>query len=255
MKRWLFLLLLTPALCFAGPFSNYYRSMETSTSLPSDVLFFWTCESETLGSDDYTAGDTTATQNDDVAINSDAAKTGTNGVDVDDTGSDGLDRYSFDLDEDSINPDNGVIGFWFRVTTWSNNAGMFSGYLDSSNRLEIKLEGTTGIEVFFGDGVNNNDISITGLSTGTWYFLEYIWDVAADSHTLKISTTTRGDQVDTTENETLDAISLASASQYVGNSSSNADGDFHLDLIMVSNDKTRNLFNWRTATKVSDIYE
>jgi hypothetical protein len=25
MKRWLFLLLLIPALCFAGPFSNYYR--------------------------------------------------------------------------------------------------------------------------------------------------------------------------------------------------------------------------------------
>jgi hypothetical protein len=30
MKRWMFLLLLIPALCFAGPFSNYYRSMVTS---------------------------------------------------------------------------------------------------------------------------------------------------------------------------------------------------------------------------------
>jgi hypothetical protein len=29
MKRWLFLLLLIPALCFAGPFSNYFRSIDT----------------------------------------------------------------------------------------------------------------------------------------------------------------------------------------------------------------------------------
>ena len=48
----------------------------------SDITLWWTCESNTIGANDYSAGDTSATLYDGATINASAVKYGTNGLDI-----------------------------------------------------------------------------------------------------------------------------------------------------------------------------
>jgi hypothetical protein len=252
MKKLFFILLcLSVALTAdAGPFmKNQSRGLPASGGAPSSLTFFWRCESATLdGTDDYSAGDTTASDAN-VTYTTDAVKMGTNGMDAD-----GANHYSTFTSTSIINDAGGTISFWFYVNTWVDEAKLFQVWEGGSDYIFGRLDGTDEFQVYNynASGPTNQQLTTTtaNLVTGVWYFLEYSWDTSGNSHTLTISQTTRGDKADQTEDETLVAIS--SGTLYIGNATANA-ADMYIDGIMIFNEAGVNAYQYKDTAAYTDF--
>jgi hypothetical protein len=257
MKKLFFILLcLSVALTAdAGPFmKNQSRGLPASGGAPLSLTFFWRMESGTLdGTHDYSAGDAVS---DDfgVAYNTDAAKSGTNGADYD-----GAYHRSDFVDGDTsavCGETAGTVAGWFRVIDYQDDGYLFNIYEDGSNLIYCRLDGTDEIRCALNNTSGSNSITTptADLSTNTWYFLEYSYDTVGDSHTLKISATTRGDMADVTEDETLYALDLSGAGALFrfGNHQSPT-SDIHQDLWMIFNEADVNAFQYRNYTSYTDF--
>jgi len=151
----------------------------------SNITFFWTCESTTLGGGDYSAGDTTATANGAPEISSTYARAGTNSVRINNIG----ENYQFDVASD-IYAEEGSFACSIYLATWDQSlviriddadVGGNYVYITLVDPDEIKLELST-------DGAGSNAITTTdaNLTTGNWYGIVARWNKSAGDMRLEI---------------------------------------------------------------------
>lgn len=207
----------------------------------SDIVFFWTAESTTFSADDYSGGDNTPTAiGSGLEINSDAGYIGTNGVYVPTSGGR---VYSFDVDGNDIVPTSGRLGFWYYSNDLSSTTTpIYWSIADASTRMQFQISGND-ISFYWRDSgagrtacTSNTDV----VAGSTWQFIELAWDVNyreafVDGESVLECTTTTSSQSPTRF--------------FIGDEDSTSDAEpKHLDNIMVSNDKTRDLYALRNFT-------
>lgn len=206
-----------------------------------DILFFWTCESSTLGADDYYgSGDNTATLISTAAINTDAVKVGTNGLDFPDAN----DRITFDISaaSDFIDGTEGRIGFWFYYTTQVDYATLMSIDIDASNFLEM-YPYNGGITVRWREGGTNAfiEISSADISTTTWYFLEFGWNASSNTRTVYLDGVQKAQST-----ASFTGLDFSSQTLNIGIDGGYA-GDQYIDNFMISDDSTRDFCGLNTT--------
>jgi len=241
MKRFLFFFCVGSLLLFSQSIDSgvYYGVPVTAYT---DILFWWRCEGTTLGADDYSEGDTTATLYDNATINTDAVKIGTNGLDI----PDGWATARFDI-ASLVSGTVGRIGFWLYINTWVNGTRLFEAYEDATHLFYVGLYNDDEIFLNWQDGGGLVTVAISTsspLSTGTDYFIETKYDSTGNDWELFVN----GGSVASGSSDE-GAISFSSGTMYCGNNESD-DGDFYIDNIMISNDKTRDF--WGGGTGLCD---
>lgn len=158
------------------------------------LKFFWRCEGTTLdGTDDFTAGDNTATLNSAAAINTDAVRYGTNGLDSPST----QDYASFTISsQDLASLTLGSFGFAFRITSFLNGVIMFAAteLATPNNHIRITMVGTdtdTGRELEFsirrsGSGAATLTTTDANLLLNTWYHVIGRYDQPNNDRKLEV---------------------------------------------------------------------
>lgn len=234
MKRLIIALLclfVSPA--FAG---TTIIKKKASTESYSDITFFWTAESTTLGANDYSAGDTTATVNDTVAINTAAARIGTNGLDVPSS----WDAVSFDVvNDDIINSQQFRIGVNYRCTARTNNARLVELRNSSGHYITLNVGSTDEIElkryITLDDMITTTDANLV-CDGSTWYFIEAYYDDINNIRKIFIDGVEKASST-----AAFTGITDVNALR-IGSWLTNA-VDEHLDNIMISNSpSTRNFY-------------
>jgi hypothetical protein len=221
---------------------------------PASLTKFWRMEDANIdATHGYIAGsgDTSGAASGDAVFNTAANKAGTNGLDLPND----YDYVLFDSNvTDYIAEEQGTVAFWFRVTTWADGANLWYAYDDGSNLIRIRLNGTDEIQAGINHTSGNSSITTSeDLSTATWYWVEYTWDTSANTHSLKVWDTTdikENPTVDTTENETLYAITVVS--EYYGTSGA-PNADVHMDLCLIFNAYGVETYDYRDYTSYTDF--
>ena len=230
------LLLLCAVAAQAGVFVGFGQS---SGDDYSDVVFFWTAESTTFGEDDYSAGDNTPTATGSgLAINSTAGIIGTNGIF---TSTSGSRYYSLSVSSNDILPSSGRMGFWLNNPNTTKVTPVYF-QIDSSNKGQLDIE-NNDVSVYWryqnsteGTCASNSDV----ISTGE-HFIEFAWsngyrEVFVDgASVLNCSTTT-----------TEQSFTEIRFGDYDASADTSAE---YMDNIIISDDKTRNLYALRNLTE------
>ena len=236
------ILVLVPGLSFAGAHSVSIVRGPVVAGDYNDIVFFWTAESTTLGADDYSAGDTTAALQSSASISPTAAIVGSNGVLIP-TASD---FARFVVSSNDIYPASGRIGLYVYANTIPVDGVGFLRWAnaDATSRAVVQFTSSGDIDVYWRDsGTSRTACASTTdpIAADTAYFIEIAYDtnyreIFVDGASVANCTTTTTQQNPTV----LD----------IGNESAVSPGDgLHIDQIMVSNDKTRNLYLLRNLTE------
>lgn len=234
-NRWTITLLVLGAFIFG---IAYFNRVEAVNS----VNFFWRAEGTTLdGTDDFSAGDITATIGGTAAINTDAAFIGTNGLDIPSSS----DYALFSISSgDLLDVDTGAIALWFRLNVFGG-ATLFTAtqIAQPSHNITIWPSGTddaTGREISFRirrAGAINLTLTTTDadLALNTWYFLVARFDEPNNDRRIEIynddgSLRTAREDLDTNFDQpgTLDQMQIGDGS--------GGSGDLHLDNIFIADD-------------------
>jgi len=173
------------------------------------LTFFWRCETDTLsGTDDYTAGDNTASYSNSAELNAVPAHIGTNSLDaVASTGS-----ADFVLSSDIVLSE-GSVGFWFYYDADWQAAQVWRA-LDAStpnDRLQVTSTGSSGsgeVRLRIGaDGAGEVDVVTTGanLADATWYFVVARWDETSTTGRVEVYNTSLVEQGTAGENTSVGA--------------------------------------------------
>ena len=197
----------------------------TSDPTPTDITFFWTCESQTLGASDYSAGDTTAS---DDQLTTDAEKYGSYGVDCPDDWR----RMDFTNDSDILIESEGTYAAWFYFNAFTQNGASIFSCEGAANDYKVIVQTTGALIQDFNSNYNNTGYT---LSTGQWYFIQFSWDAVADDFECKVD----DDATPYTDSDDLGSLTLTTLS--VGNNTTN-DCDFYIDNVMISNDFDRDFY-------------
>jgi len=236
------IIILLPVAVFGFGLLQQMGSVPADGDDYSDITFWWRCEGETLGADDYySGGDNTATGFSDAAINTDAVMVGTNGCDFPTS----YDRYEFDISsEDLASGSAGRIGFYVKfVTSTSSESGTIKIEEDSSNYVYVTIHNSNLLNCNWRDGgTSHNYVSSGTVSDNTATFIELEYDAAANSRILYINGTPETEN--TTTIATISPILLI-----VGNDPDGmSDDGIYIDNIMISNDPDRDLYALRNLT-------
>jgi hypothetical protein len=191
------------------------------------LTFYWRCESGTLdGTHDYSAGDTTATNNNTPTYTTSARLVGSTGNGLDIT----TDARAM-FDAASIwTASQGAVGFWVQTTDFS---------LDSSRKCFALTEASSGFPVriyLTGAGSGSTDVTAytndarTGqatiatsgvaMATGSKYFVTFQWNTSTNSRRVAVynsSLTLINANEDTSTSFTVDGTP---GQVWVGNSGS-----------------------------------
>jgi hypothetical protein len=223
----------------------------------SDITFFWTCETNDLGANDYSAGDTTGGYNGNTAITTDAVKIGSKGLSA--GSGDGTHNVIFVVSSGDLyggNPLQCRVGFWLYPTgNGSQYLKPFSFgdalYGTDFGALTIQEDGGNyGLKVDWNDADGDETISIWNQTNGnlfngtynTWYFIEIIYDNGT------VTMIRDGDTGDTavatfTDMDSVDFATLRFATHWFGTEV------MYMDNIMISSDITRDLYALRNLTE------
>ena len=159
----------------------------TAAPAHAALTFFWACESETLssGTTDYSAGDTSATQQPAAgpAVNATAMLVGTNGCEMSASG----EHYRFDNSSNAlVSPSAGSFGLWIRAQSRATNGAFFyargnssaNDYVDLATTATDELRCRTGSST----GPVTNSVTTTALnySLDTTYFVTCSWEDSGD---------------------------------------------------------------------------
>ena len=236
MKK-LILIILLSIFCFGFSIQDAHKSVIARKNATdySDITFWWRCETETLTTGDYTAGeDSTAAPNGGATIDSGTKIVGSNSCDFP-TGSD---YYAFTDSTDGAFPTgSGRIGFYLYATTRLDNGSWFRKLYDGSNYFYARFKDTDDADLNYtagGTAVSLNSAT-NWLSAATWYFVEVAWDDATDFLQLYVN----GVSVGTQAGSTLTAFT--SGGGFRIGEVNGIETDIHIDNIIISNDYTRDL--------------
>jgi len=200
------------------------------------------CTTYTLGSDDYSEGDSTLSFYSDAVLNTDAVNIGINGFDRA-GGSDyiGLDVTSNDI----VDGAEGVIGFYIYVNTWTSGARLFR-LEDSTAKDELWCWMQDSDEVYCrlydNDAGPTFTTSAANIGTGTWYYIEVVWQASSNLFKLYVDDVERG-----SSSTSYSAPSFSGIELEIG-ANSGYSADFYIDNFAVSNDSTRDLYALRNET-------
>lgn len=143
------------------------------------LTMFWRCEGTTLdATDDYSAGDTTATLNAGATLTAGAAKSGSLGLDCDGNTTSDVAFSSASI----VNRMTGCVGMWFRWTGgWFDGSDIFR-YDGTNFYVSLWTQATSGRlgarYSITGQGQADALMAATSLVQNTWYFVVLRWDVA-----------------------------------------------------------------------------
>jgi len=232
----------------ASSFSGSVAAEASGGDDYADLVLFWRCEGTTLGAGDTYGTDNTPVFESGAAINADAHYIGTNGLDLPTTS----DRCYFDNNGEYVLNGAGVsqgrFGAWARITTWKENSAFLSAEdALADNIISFAQSGTDEVRLFIKTNNIDRKTLITtdaNLSTGTWYFVECAWDIDNDYCEIFVDGVSKISDSATN----LGAFSAALTKIYTGSASSAVASDFHMDNIMISTDKTRNLYLLKDLT-------
>lgn len=254
MKKYILTLTL---LFFCFGFSSPHRGIiarKNDTYTPptcttTNITFWWRCEaldfSATDGTLDYSAGDNIADAYSGAAINTAAVKIGTNGLDIPTV----YDYVDFAVSlEDIVSSAEGRIGFWWRYTTWGDDAGIIR-VTDSSPIFEIELNLTASDELefkWYDNGTQRTTLTSSSSplpSSGTWYFIEMAWKASTAYREIFVNGISAG-----TSSATIANASVSVNLFQIGETNSVA-VDYHTDQIFISSSSTDNLYPCRDETE------
>lgn len=219
-----------------GPGVKGYSAGDTY----SDIVFWWTAEADTLGEDDYSAGDTTATATGSgLAINTTAAIVGSNGIY---TATSGSRYYSFSVSSNDIIPAAGRVGFWVTNPNTTKVSPIYWQNSDATSRIQLDIENNDVSFYWRDSGTGRTACTSTAdvISTGT-HFIEIAFDtdyreIFVDGESVLSCATTTTQQT---------AISWVAYGDFDPTADTSAE---YMDNIMVSNSTTRDLYALRNLT-------
>lgn len=224
----------------------------------ADVTWFWRAEGTTLsGTDDKSAGDTTATANGGVSISATAAKVGSNGI----LTTDANDYYEFASASISITS-QGAAGGWIQFKTAlpgsSNNHPLrLADSGASTNGLNIGTN--TGNDARFRmsrTGSSDIDLSATNcnFALDTWYFIIVRWHIANDDRKVECYNSS-GTLIDSNEDLTTDLSANEPSAHDVirwgGGSSANP---VWIDNLFISQEYAEPIENFMSITSFVPTY-
>lgn len=176
-------------------------------SLPAfaDLTFFWRAEGTTLDpTDDFSAGDTTATANNSPAISATGARVGSNGMVFDGVS----ERYDFNP-ASILTPGEGAVGGWFQFPSVFPGTGSANVFLvrgtNSNDYVRITTQSVVSERRLTFVIRNNGGSDLTlqmsagNLTAGNWYFFVGRWNSSIDYRSIAAYDTTM-----TLVNETID---------------------------------------------------
>lgn len=153
------------------------------------LTFFWRCEATTLdGTDDFSAGDTTATANNTPAISATGARIGTNGL-VFDAVSERYDfnpasiwnrltgSAAFSFQFPSAIPSAGQIFLFIRANASANDN--ISVEIGASQELTLRIRNSTGTNVTL-------TTTAVNLTAGNWYSVVIRWDQPNNDRSISV---------------------------------------------------------------------
>lgn len=186
----------------------------------------------TIGSSDYSDGDTTGTLSTGADVNSSAARYGTNGLDFDGS----FDYITFD--SASIITDSGSsFSTWFSVVdTPSENTTFLDAREDNSNRMQFEMASSDEVRLIWMEGGSVLSTALTtsaNLATGTWYFAEFYFTFSAGTVSLSLSIYSSTGSLIQTVTDSDSATGITFADFRIGNYTS-ADVTFYMDNFIVS---------------------
>jgi len=209
----------------------------------SDIVFWvgfegsWDGTTYTIGSDDYSDGDTTGTKNSAWVVDTTSKKVGSYGGHS--KGSSDYIIFSVSSGDIMSLNDSCRIGFYFQVNTaWAASEELFYAEYDSNNFVRIATAASGEINVALrssGAYDVSTDTSGLSLSHTTWYFCELIFDQASNGFTLKIDGANSSIASDAYDALPNDVITIEFGMSGVGTNT------VYQDQWMVSDDITRNL--------------
>lgn len=142
------------------------------------LKFFWRSETTTLsGTDDYSAGDTTATSSNSPSVSATASIVSGNGVLADSSG----DAYAFDPTS-IVDPNKGALAYWVKFPTALNSVCTgVEFYQSSAGTLRVSRNSGSG-QLYLdirksGGGTYFLTTTGTTISAGNSYFIIAEWDI------------------------------------------------------------------------------
>lgn len=214
--------------------------------------FFWRCESTTLnGTDDFSAGDTTATAVSLVELTAGAARYGSLGINT--PGS--ADWYEFDS-ASIVSTTQGAVAFRCRITALGGDSTIFAVYNSGAPADQISLTTLdTGTNLRLRHRVNggdNNTLDTTALNltTSTWYTFVIRWNTNTNTLRLEVYDDS-GTLIQGVENTpTVDPQSALTTFQFGSGDNS---ARYNLDNLVISNDSTDPVQTWASYTSYTQI--
>lgn len=194
-------------------------------------------------SNDYSGfGDDTATFGDDAEVNVGAALQGSYGLDCVDDGADGVDFISFTMSSGARQAfaNEGRIGLYAKIPTggWTNDTFIITVKEDATDTLSLHFDDTDELKFRW---ITEYPVTTNSpISDNTLYFIEVAWDAtpANGSDYVEIWVDGVSKHSDSTLSMTADAI--IPVLLQIGNVAANS-GDTLYDVVVLSNDKTRDL--------------
>ena len=199
----------------------------------ADISFFWLAETLTLGEDDYSAGDTSATAESAVTLSDVTPLVGAHSINIPSAS----DFYVFDAA--SIIPTSGRIGQVVNFGDLSvSGLGIFRfANADQTSRMSLKTSEGGNIDFYWRDaGVSRTTCVTTTapLSNGVTAFIEIAYDI--DYREIFVNGVSVASCTTTTSAQTPTVFGI-------GNEPSSIPAaPFKIDNIIISSDKTRSLY-------------
>ena len=226
---------------------------EAPASYP-DILFFHSFETSTTCASctaDKAAGSGTMTCGDGVTIDSGFAAVGSNSLDNNSAWNGATVPLS--SEDNATIKTSGRVGFWMYITTAANSHVVFLAEYDANNYLKVELLGSNMYISVSGGGTGATYECGTAVSAATWYFVEVRWDKggAGNDYIMYVSTEISQDTTGV-GSEIATGIWAGTTGTIGWNDLEGNGGDTHIDNVMISNDKDRDLYALRNETSLPD---
>jgi len=214
-----------------------------------DWLLFWRCEATTMvtPNNDYTGntGNLTWSLSGGATITSAAARLGTNGLRV--SGASSYATYDPGTNDEALNKEQGRIGAWVRINSYSSAGTLFDVVIDADNQWTIIADdGGTDLKFLWEEGgVVEVGTSADGMypnpiSVGVWYFIEFAWCSCTPERIIYVN----GDPVliDRSDFDMMPSTGDIRIGNVIG---TEAGTIIDFDQIMVSDDYRREFYDFR----------
>lgn len=244
MKKIAFILIFVLIRCNVFAFNPLFvcsGAVESGGADYSDIVAHWNFENSLT----LDKGGVTGTAQNSPSFTTDYSLTGS----YSGTASGLWNNWYFSITDNDICPrTSGRIGIWIRTpSTLVDDDGYYEVYWSDDDRIRLRNYHTTGLEVLYrGQATTYQYYKESIIATDTAYYIEVAWDESTDTVAVYIDGveetgfTTAGTFTDTNTDN--------SGVLYVGGLYIQGMGGAYIDQLIISTDKTRDLYSIRNVT-------